>query len=113
MRYSTVNRKVKDVPAGPTMGAVKLALAVFASARTTVGLPPVCCHKYDLIKKPGEELDPSRTTVSPSRTVWSGPASTRCARACEAATVCKKNTKNSATKKEVFACIVILTSYRV
>ena len=64
------------------------------------------------MKKLYKELDPSKITVSPSRTAWSGPASANI-RACEAATVGKKNTKNNATKKEVFECIVIFTSYPV
>jgi hypothetical protein len=64
------------------------------------------------MKKLYKELDPSKITVSPSRTVWSGPASA-IARACEAATVCKKSTKINATKKEVFTCTVILTFYPV
>ena len=40
----TVSLNVSNVSAPSTSGAVKLALALSASTRITVGLPPVCSH---------------------------------------------------------------------
>ena len=56
---------------------MKLGVAVFAPVSVTAGLPPVWLHDQVSGGAPSGAVErlPSRRTVSPSPTTWSGPAS--------------------------------------
>jgi hypothetical protein len=56
------------------------------------------------------DSDPSKITVSPSFTVWSGPA-LAFAKACEAEKTWKKKMKRKVVKKRVFINITIVVFY--
>ena len=55
---------------------MNVGLSAVALVRVTVGVPLVWLHEYEIVSpSSGSELsDPSRVTLAPDATVWSGPA---------------------------------------
>jgi hypothetical protein len=56
------------------------------------------------------DLDPSKITVSPSFTVWAGPA-LAFAKACDTEKVWKRKMRRKVVKKRVFINITIVVFY--